>query len=124
MSEDIDENLMFVAYLSLVMVGVNIIWGMFCYPWGLIGFAFAAVDIPLFFMAKKARDLYVSGDYEKSSKVEKLAMYFGFVFGLVVVGVFAYKMYARLEKIITQRYLVKVSHKEYYAPPQFPSKKN
>ena len=122
--EDLGESLMFVSYISLVMAGVNIIWGMFLYPFGLLGFIFAAVDIVLFFLAKQAKDIYVARDYEGAKKKEYLVMLLGFIFGLVVIGAFAYPPYKELDRIVTKKYLVKAQPKQYYAPPQFPRKKS
>ncbi len=121
--EDVGEAIMFVSYLSLVMAGINIIWGMFLYPWGLVGFSFAVVDIVLFFLAKATRDIYDARDYEKARDRMKIISFTGFVTGLIIVGVYAYRVYVNLDNIITSRYLVRATPGEIFSPPQFPRKK-
>ncbi len=122
--EDVGESIMFVSYLSLVMAGVNIIWGMFLYPWGIIGFIFAIVDIALFFFAKSAKDVYNARDYESARDKMKIIAAIGFITGLIIVGFYGYKVYQTLDNIITRRYLVKATPGEIYTPPQFPRKKS
>ena len=121
--EDVGETIMFVAYLSLVVAGINIIWGMFFYPWGIIGFAFAGVNVAMFFMATRAKEVYGARDYERARSSMFILSLLGFTCGLVVVGVFAYQIYRVLDDIVDRKYLVKAKRSDFYAPPQFPNNK-
>ncbi len=122
--EDLGEDIMFVAYLSLVVAGLNIIFGMFFYPYGLIGFAFSVVDLILFFIAKNTKDVYEARDYDNARDRMKIITILGFITGVIIVGIYAYRIYQNLDSIITRRYLVKTHPGEVYAPPQFPRRKN
>ncbi len=123
-TEEIEDSIMFVSYLTLVMAGANIIWGMFLYPWGIIGFIFAAINIVTFFIVKSAHDHYQGRNYEKARSKMKVATVFGFLFALIIPGIYGYKVYRTLDNIVERKYLIKSNYnKEIYAPPQFPRNK-
>ena len=118
-----DESLALLSTLAVAIAGVNIIWGIFLYPWGFIGFAFAAVDVYLFFLAQSIRRDYDERDYENALKRMHVFILAGFICGLIILGLIAYKPFRELDDIITKKYLIKGTPGKVFGPPQFPGKK-
>ncbi|NPA75587.1 MAG: hypothetical protein GXO25_05860 [Euryarchaeota archaeon] len=120
--EGMGEALSLLTTLSVAIAGINIVWGIFLYPWGLLGFAFAAVDIGLFFLSLKIKDLYEERNYEEALSLLKIMVILGFICGLVIIGAFAYPRYRELDDIVSKKYLIKSAPGQIYSPPQFPKK--
>ncbi len=123
-SSGYEDNLSFIPTLALAIAGINIVWGIFLYPWGLLGFAFAAVDIYLFFLSLKIREQYEARMYEDALRNLNIFVPLGFVCGLLVLGAAARPVQKRIDDIITKRILIKSSPGKVFAPPQFPNEKN
>jgi uncharacterized membrane protein YciS (DUF1049 family) len=124
MSSSTDEYLSLLPTLSLALAGVNIVWGIFLYPWGLIGFVFAAVDIGLFFLALKIKEDYDSRTYEFALKKLGLFVPLGFVCGLIILGIISLRAKMKIEERVTKKYLIRATPEKIFTPPQFPGKKN
>ncbi len=118
-----DEYLSILPTLSLALAGINIVWGIFLYPWGLLGFGFAAADIYLFFLALKIKEEYESRMYENALKKLRIFVPIGIVCGLIILGVVARSAQVKIDDVVTKKYLIRSSPK-IFSPPQFPGKKN
>ena len=125
MMGDISENLEFAGIVSVIIAGVNTIWGILLLPFymviGALGISFAIINLFSFFYAMKTKKMYEERDYESARDNAKYLMLFGFLFGLVVLGIPFYFAYKNLDEIITKKYLVKAPEEPFYPPPQFPS---
>ena len=117
---DMEENTSLLSTLSVVIAGVNFIWGMFIFPWGIYGFLSGFVDIYLFFLVLKIKAHYTARDYQEALKLSRYGIILGFLFGLVVLGVLSYVIYRELDEIIVRAHLVRGKPEIVYAPPQFP----
>ena len=117
---DVEESTSLLSIISIVIAGVNFMWGMFIFPWGLFGFISGFVDIYLFFFALKIRAYYLVRDYKKAKELAHYGIFLGLLFGLVITGIFTYTIYRGLEEIIIRAHLVRGKPGIVYAPPQFP----
>ena len=125
MASDIGENLEFTSIASVVIGGINIIWGFLLiggvyYLLGLFGIVSAIIDIFIFFYALKIKKLYENKNYEGVRSEIKKIMILGFVFGLIVLGVLLYISYRHIDDIIIKKHLVRAPGEPFYPPPQFP----
>ncbi len=124
MASNIGEGIEFAGIVSVIIAGINIIWGFLIIPIyvivGFLGIIFAIVDLILFFYAMKTKKIYEEREYEKARDTTKNLMFLGFVFGLIILGFIFYLSYKNLDEIITKKYLVKAPEKPFYPPPQFP----
>ena len=125
MASDIGESLEFGSIVSVIIAGINTIWGFLLIPIyvivGFLGIGFAIIDLILFFYAMKTKKIYEKKNYEKARDITRNLMLLGFVFGLIVLGFIFYFPYKNIDNIVTNKYLVKAPEKPFYSPPQFPS---
>ncbi len=117
---DLEDELTTLSLVTIVIAGVNFIWGMFIFPWGLFAYASGIIDILLFFLSLKARSLYLMRNYHYARRIVYYCTILGFIFGLVITGIIAYRVYREIDDIILRRHLVRGKGSIIYAPPQFP----
>ncbi len=120
---DIGESMEFGVMAGIALAGVNMVWGIFLLPWGVIGMVFAALNVLTAFMLRSTKQLYVDKDYEKArSRILFLAI-LGFITGFLIYGYYLYLIYSALDDIVIRKYLVRGKEKPIeFAPPYIPKK--
>ncbi len=122
--ENLRESMETAVLFSIVMIGINALWGIFLLPWGIIGIIFAFLNILTALLTKKAEIPYEEGRYEEAMEALKLPMILGFIFGWIVLGYYIYRISSSIEDMVIKSKLIReaVEEREFYHSPKIPER--
>ncbi len=118
---DLEEEISLLSVICIVVAGINIIWAIFLLPWGFFGYASALIDVILFFTTLKIKNLYLTRNYKDARNKAHYFIIIGFIFGLIIIGIVAYRIYREIDDIVLRSHLVRGRTEVIYASPRFPS---
>ncbi len=122
MDRGIGESIEFGILLSILMAGLNGLWGIFFLPWGIIGIIFSLLNIFSTLLMNQGKNNYLKGDYEYSRKKLKMSTILNFIFGWVLLGIYTYRLYISVDNLIIRSHLIREVEElaPIYASPKIP----
>ncbi len=122
MDRGIGESIEFGILLSILMAGLNGLWGIFFLPWGIIGIIFSLLNIFSTLLMNQGKNNYLKGDYEYSRKKLKMSTILNFIFGWVLLGIYTYRLYISVDNLIIRSHLIREVEEPapLYASPKIP----
>ncbi len=122
MDRGIGESIEFGILLSILMAGLNGLWGIFFLPWGIIGIIFSLLNIFSTLLMNQGKNGYLKGDYEYSRKKLKMSTILNFIFGWVLLGIYTYRLYISVDNLIIRSHLIREVEElaPIYASPKIP----
>ena len=117
---DLEEAIEFSTLLFIFMAGINIIWGVFLLPWGILGLLFSAINIFTAFSLRKIKIMYLERDYERARDHLFIHVILGFFTGFILLGYYLYTIYRTLDDITLKKYLIKKVERITFPPPYIP----
>ncbi len=122
-ARDIVESLEFATIAGIALAGINMIWGIFLLPWGVVGWLFALLNIIIAFSLREVKRLYILRNYEKAHSRLLWLTVLGFLSGFLIYGYYLYRIYSYINDILLKKYLVRSNEKMiHFAPPYIPKK--
>ncbi len=122
MDRGIGESIEFGILLSILMAGLNGLWGIFFLPRGIIGIIFSLLNIFSTLLMNQGKNGYLKGDYEYSRKKLKMSTILNFIFGWVLLGIYTYRLYISVDNLIIRSHLIREVEElaPIYASPKIP----
>jgi len=122
-AKNFEDGVEFAIVVALALVGVNMVWGIFLLPWGVLGMIFAALNLFNVFMLQRIKSLYRERRYEESASKMLPITIIGAVSGFVFYGYYLYTLYSYLDDIVMKKYLIRSKEEPIHFPPPYIPKK-